>query len=430
MDARLLTQPASLDASDASVASDVSLLRSVAAVVARPRAAAADSFVLHAPLELLARAALLSYVRPDRRRDARRRIAEIAESYEAFGESAPPPAPVTTGSLEDAARLLGDAIGRGELDDVDALAAWLGARARPDELPALLADTVLPLLGAAGHAPIFLWLFPRVAPRGEATATLLRPLCRELARRPAWRLRWIDEPRPAPAGRTEPADELFRLLAATPVLGRPTSTFIHPLMTRVDRIDRAGTLAPLTGGDLVGERSRALVRLAAWSMLDEPGDDAPYGWSHCLTMPQAVLGVAHACADPSRALAVAASHVYGFRASLATRSLDPARAEAWTPVPGLGAGDLVDHDEFDEALHAGAETARAVAWHASAGARPAVRDHLATTAATHHDAHLAKYVLACLDAAALDPAAERLYLAAAATLCGWWSARPEGVAIG
>ena len=35
-----------------------------------------------------------------------------------------------------------------------------------------------------------------------------------------------------------------------------------------------------------------LARVAAWSMLQEPTDHAPYGWTHCLTMPQAVMALA------------------------------------------------------------------------------------------------------------------------------------------
>ena len=48
---------------------------------------------------------------------------------------------------------------------------------------------------------------------------------------------------------------------------------------------------------------------------------------------------------------------------------------------------------------------------------------LVTHAALHGDAHLAKYTLACLDAARDDPGARRLYLAAAAHLAGWWRTR-------
>ena len=47
---------------------------------------------------------------------------------------------------------------------------------------------------------------------------------------------------------------------------------------------------------------------------------------------------------------------------------------------------------------------------------------IATAAAVHHDAHLVKYTLACLDAAAADPPERRLYVAAAASLVAWWAA--------
>jgi hypothetical protein len=46
---------------------------------------------------------------------------------------------------------------------------------------------------------------------------------------------------------------------------------------------------------------------------------------------------------------------------------------------------------------------------------------LVTRAAIHEDAHLVKYTLACLDAATDDPPHRRLYLAAAASLGGYWT---------
>ena len=45
---------------------------------------------------------------------------------------------------------------------------------------------------------------------------------------------------------------------------------------------------------------------------------------------------------------------------------------------------------------------------------------LATRAALHRDAHVAKYTLACFDAAACDPDFTSLYFAAAAHLFDWW----------
>ena len=51
---------------------------------------------------------------------------------------------------------------------------------------------------------------------------------------------------------------------------------------------------------------------------------------------------------------------------------------------------------------------------------------LASRAAVLEDAHLAKYTLACFDAARDDPEAGRLYLAGAAHLGAWWRSQPTG----
>ena len=116
-------------------------------------------------------------------------------------------------------------------------------------------------------------------------------------------------------------------------------------------------------------------------MLVEPPDYAPYGWTHCLTLPQAVLGIAGACREPRAALAVAATFVVGFRAAFGVASLG--------------------HD-------------------ADVEAPPESVTELVTYAATHHDAHLVKYTLACLDAAAWDTERAGLYLSAAARLGRYW----------
>ena len=71
------------------------------------------------------------------------------------------------------------------------------------------------------------------------------------------------------------------------------------------------------------------------------------------------------------------------------------------------------------AAHVGVSSQRG-RWHTTNAERPAVMARLASRAATHEDAHLAKYTLACIDAARDDPGASRLYLAAAAHLSAWW----------
>ena len=83
--------------------SDAELVAAVASVVRTPRTDPADSFVLHAPLELAARAALLPRVAPGERSKARAQIAAIATAYDAFGPAAPPPRDLRLASLPAAA---------------------------------------------------------------------------------------------------------------------------------------------------------------------------------------------------------------------------------------------------------------------------------------------------------------------------------------
>ena len=164
--------------------SDVRLVAAVGEVLAVPRTDQADSFVLHAPLELVARAALLPFVMPEQREQARRQIAAIAQQFEEFGPPVAPAAAADFTSTADVATHLVAAIDRGELDDVDALARGLGRAATATELRNLLAEPVVPRLAAAAHAPIFLYHLPRIAPRGEVSGELLRGLARELGRAP------------------------------------------------------------------------------------------------------------------------------------------------------------------------------------------------------------------------------------------------------
>lgn len=393
--------------------SDVRLVAQVGEVLAVPRTDQADSFVLHAPLELVARSALLPYVQPAHREQARRRITAIADEYEDFGPPVAEPAAADYASIGDAASRLVAAIDRGELDDVDTVARWLGRAANAHELQAVLSAGVVKRLAAAAHAPIFLYQLPRIAPRGEVTGELLRGLARELGRAPGWRLHWFDEPRDGAApARAITGSEVFDAIAATP-LGTADSgptPFIYPLMARVDE---SGTAAAKLRGVIDGppdpDQGRAVLRAAAWSMLLEPGDHAPYGWSHCLTLPQAVLGLAPGAVDANTALAIAATYVLAFRSALARNPLVP---EFAAPDPGV---------PLSEALAGPPAVAAAAAWHLPAASVPQLISELATRASVQRDAHLVKYTLACLDAAADDRTHQRLYLATAASLVGWWA---------
>ena len=71
------------------------------------------------------------------------------------------------------------------------------------------------------------------------------------------------------------------------------------------------------------------------------------------------------------------------------------------------------------------EAARA-AFHTPGADLDELTTELATYAALHEDAHLAKYTLACFDAAEADPEERRLFLAAAAYLGAWWRRADNG----
>ena len=391
-----------------SVLSDAQLTDSVADRLQHPKADGVTSFTLHAPLELLARTALLAYVEADARDAARDRLAWLGQAYADAGDEVGEPGSRAYDDVANAVDHLTAAINAGDLDDADATASWLADWATPVELSRALADDVIPRLSAAGHGSILLYLLPRVAPRSRAASRPLRGLVRELARNPDWGLTWHQD-RTAPP----PSDggDLVAALRRPRSPGDPGSDFIFPTMSIVEQSGLAEELldGPTRTVSLV-QASQDLLRLAAASMVQDDPAAAPYGWSHCLTMPQAVLGLARSgAATTGPAVAVAATFVLGFRATQGTVEVDP----GWSPP---ATGDAL------EALDGTPQDAAAGAWHATNGERAAVVARLASRAAAHEDAHLAKFTLACFDAARDDPGATRLFLAAAASLGAWWRA--------
>jgi hypothetical protein len=169
-------------------------------------------------------------------------------------------------------------------------------------------------------------------------------------------------------------------LLLAPRLGLPGSNFIFP-MVRHGAETASRLLADASSAPEAA--SRALSRVAAWSMLQEPDEYVPYGWTHTLTIPQAVMSLD---LDPRLAVAVAASQVIGFRASMGERSLN----RALPPPP-------VEDDAMAR---------------------------LTVEASRHHDAHFVKYTLAYLDAISADPEMAHLYVAAAERLAAWWRRQP------
>jgi hypothetical protein len=400
--------------------SDDELTQAVGAVLARPKVAPADSFVLHAPLELLARRCLLERVEPSGREAVRQRLVWLAAAYEGAGDALDEPTPPpldTADTVEAVAHRLVAALAAGDLDDIDAAAGQLGRRATPAELRRLLGPTIAVSLAAAAHGSIFLSLLGRVqAPdRPGGLAAALRGLARDLGRHPDWTLRWFEDP-----GEPGPPAALADALLEVPMLGPVGNNFIQPVMHQAEESGIATKLLARTLDGAAADPRRTgveLSRIAAWSMLQEPGGHA-YGWTHCLTMPQAVLALAGTDVDARAAVAIAATHVVGFRAAIGRRALVP----GFDPVRPAVA-------DLAEAIEAGPGEAASFAWCEARDGGPAaveaLRSGLAGPAARHVDAHYAKYTQACFDAAVADPEQAPLHLAAAAFLAGYWAAKGD-----
>lgn len=344
----------------------------------RAAEAGAGRLVLHAPLELLARTALLPLVRPDARDEARDRLVALGAQYAAAGDEVGEPREC---AYDDPARAASDlvaAIAAGEHDDADAAAAWLAAHLDAAALRRLSPTTVprLPRPRTAASSCTSCRASRRAVVRCSHGAARARARIDARARvgsrlasftarrherraddRAHGRLRAGRAPARAAVAR-RPGQQLH-LPDDAP---RGELRLARPSCRRADAHARRGHRRPCP-------RARRRVVDAAGR-----AGARPYGWSHTLSMPQATLGVARACRDPRDAVAVAATYVLGFRATLGCVRLDP----AWTPRATRRAISLA-------ALEGAPEEAVAAATPECA---PRIVEALATRAALHHDAHL------------------------------------------
>jgi hypothetical protein len=374
----------------------------VFATLSVPPERPADSFVLHAPLELAARSSLLGLASPGARPAIIGRIDAIAADWAAYS----PPLGNHVGLAGDAdpEDSLRAAAVSGDVMAADAAYVTLCRTIAPDRVLDLLAELTLDRLGGAAHAPIFvdqIGRLPHVTPNHLLAG---RALLIDIVSGWDRRIEWIDDIDPEA---DDPHATLFEQLLDVPSPGVPESHFIYPTMSIVDRTGLARELiAPTLAHTTVADARVQLLRLAAHSMLQDDPAHAPYGWTHCLTMPQATLNSAYRLPDPSRAVAVAATYVCGFRGTLSTTPIDP----TWEPEPvdpGL-ALSLATPDQ-----------AAGLLWQATTD-RARLIQELIDVAGAAEDAHLVKYTEACLTAAGDDPDAAHLFHAAMAYLGAWW----------
>ena len=208
--------------------SDRALLEVTARAIERPKQSASSSFVLHAPLELVARARLLPSVSPSTRGPARRRIAEIGARYAASG----PEADLTDHTYPDAGAAFTDleaALAAGDPTRADAAIGFLGAAMDPGDLATSLTDVVVPALGAAAHAPILLAGALTSSEGRDMFPRLIRAPIRYLAMDWTRRLTWM---RRSPVLAPEQEGLVETLLAAPRVTS--TSMSIAPTMLAVE----------------------------------------------------------------------------------------------------------------------------------------------------------------------------------------------------
>ena len=207
--------------------------------------------------------------------------------------------------------------------------------------------------------------------------------------------------------------EVGRALSALPRLERKGGGIANTI--------RAGEEAGLLKGFLAQippmepqKRQQVLLNLtlntAAQSMIQEGPEHAKFGWTHCFTLPQAAWSLAPSLPERVQVPQVASSWVLAFQATLSQVDF------AYDYVPPKTSGSLA------AALEASPPEAAALAYHAPREDHPDMVTELVTQALIRRDAHLSKYVRACIDATKMNPSRASTYLAGAAYLTALWMA--------
>jgi hypothetical protein len=402
--------------------SDAELCRQAAAIVSRPPVKGGGSFSLHAPLELLARYGLLPLVDPQERKLARLQLIASAAEFETDTTPGNPPQKITPfPSPADAQAEFARTFQKGDRDGLEAIALQFAAQYGKSSLVHLLTPLALPTLTGASHSHIGLWLLLRHSQSGDVSdAALLRAAARALAGGAGSQLKSfkgmaIEGTKPVKNTPAEIEKLVLEKLATAP-RGKQAYGSMVTLITAGEKTGNADALfGDFILHDLTDEQIdaafRAILRTCAHNMLQHGPQFAKFGWSHCLTLPQAACGLSSLNMNRKLALAAAFVWITAYRSVLSDHDLDL----QWSPKPLEGTARL------REALQTSPDIAAARVWHADPLEFPQIRQTLATQASIRTDQHLIKYTRACLDMVGFDPQHEKLYLAAAAHLCGLWT---------
>jgi hypothetical protein len=402
--------------------SDAELFDQVCRIVARPPMRGLTSFTLHAPLEVMARYGLMRLVEPSDRELARLQMVASAAVYGHQVDLMPAPARVYPfPDANTAAGALASAFTSGDADGMETLVLSVALQFGTKSLLNLLTPLALPTLTGASHSHIGLWLLLRHAePAGVEDASLLRAAARALAADPTGQMKSFQGMSIEGTQHLEtPPEQLCKEILdklADPTKGTLGGQSIRELVEAGEKTGNVNTLfGDLIRHDLsqpqIEAAFRAVLRVSAHSMLQDDLEQAKFGWSHCLNLPQSAFGLSSVTTNRKLALAAALVWIVAYRSVLSDRPLDL----GWHPQPIKDASVL-------EALQTSPAAAASRVWHAPDGELSAIRRILATEASIRNDIHLVKYTRACLDMGTFDPGHVRLYLAAAAHLCAVWIA--------
>jgi hypothetical protein len=402
--------------------SDAELFDQVCPIVARPPVRGLTSFTLHAPLEVMARYGLMRLVDPSDRELARLQMVASAAVYGYQVDLMPDP--VRVYSFPDANTAAGELAGAfagGDADGMEALVLSVALQFGTKSLVNLLTPLALPTLTGASHSHIGLWLLLRHAePAGVENASLLRAAARALAADPTAQMKSFQGMSIEGTQRLKtPPEQVCKEILdklADPAKGTLGGQSIRELVEAGEKTGNVDTLfGDFIRHDLnqlqIDAAFRAVLRVSAHSMLQHDLEQAKFGWSHCLNLPQSALGLSSVTTSRKPALAAALVWIVAYRSVLSDRALDLGRR----PQPIKDASVL-------EALQTSPAAAASRVWQAADGELSAIRRILATEASIRNDVHLVKYTRACLDMGTFDPEQVRLYLAAAAHLCAAWMA--------
>jgi hypothetical protein len=401
--------------------SDSDLLSAAIESIARP-AVKEDSFSVHAPLELLARFILLERVDYSARELARQQIVGLVAWYTNRYQRMPIRAvnagePVTS-PLDMALRAVRTQDGQIAND----AASLIVEHSTVDDVLRGLSDEFTTRLDVSAHSHIFLRLlrefdlhYPK---RGlPLVRNFLVYLTRTAPVRQSWPLAARDLTPRTPEASVLTCEEFITRMLNPPRTPRPAAGGIRAI---VQAVEATTALSVIDMDDLRRDAAartmaamRAACRIGPMSMLAESADHAKYGWTHCLTLPEAIWGLDGVLAQQGVAAAAAVAFAIAYRSTIGARELtvgsvagEPLSAEQ---DRAEAAYEFIDRLHQDEAA--------------------AVRG-LVSGACVRSDCHLVKYTLSALAAAARDGDARELYLSSAASLLALWQREVPDSAVG